>query len=82
MSLTAKHIREVCRINQGEKTCCFLGGDRCDDGKLIFNCCKNTPLEGGIRAIRASGKMLAVGDNCDGRTGDVHQDEVFKGMSN
>jgi len=64
--ITKKHVKEVCGLGQGEKTCSFLsaGGDG-------FTCAKGTSIEDIINQRRTAGTMKAKGDNCQGRKGAV-----------
>lgn len=51
----------VCRINQGKRTCSFLGVS--GQG---FRCLKGSSLEATIKERLLSGSMDARGDNCSG----------------
>jgi hypothetical protein len=71
MSLTADHVKTICKPGQQGATCSFLsvqGGG--------FACAKGTPVESFIRQRLAEGTLKAKGDNCDGETGSVPTNEV------
>ena len=62
MDLPKDHLKNVCKIGQGEATCSFLAFGA--DG---WSCLKGTALEGAIRERRANGTINAKGDNCSGQ---------------
>lgn len=71
MILTSDHIKNVCKIGQGELTCSYLlmGADG-------YRCCKGTEIENIILQRLAAGTMKSKGDNCEGTTGAVKYENV------
>jgi len=60
--LSDKHLRSICKIGKGKKTCRYLGVGR--DG---FECLKGqVAIALHIDARVEEGTMNAEGDNCDG----------------
>ena len=59
--ITEKHLKQVCKIGQREKTCSFLlfGADG-------FSCAKGTSLEAVLEKRRQAREMVALSDNCTG----------------
>lgn len=74
MILTADHIKNTCKIGQGELTCGYLliGLDG-------YRCCKGTEIENIILQRLAAGTMKAKGNNCEGTTGTVKLKDVKMG---
>ncbi|MBU0899057.1 MAG: hypothetical protein KKB03_00425 [Nanoarchaeota archaeon] len=60
--ISEEHLKDVCKLKQGEKTCAFLSF-----GSEDFICTKGTNLEKEIRRRLEAGIMVAKGDNCDGK---------------
>ena len=60
--ISNEHLREVCRIGQGNDCCRYL---IC--GKNGFQCSKHSNLKSHLDAMVTSTKMTAQGDNCDGK---------------
>ena len=60
LKLQVTYVKRICKLGQGAACCSYLV---C--GKQ-FECAKSTVLEETIESRRANGKMIAMGDNCQG----------------
>ena len=70
---TEEHVENVCKLGQGEKTCCYL-----TTGPNGWSCAKSSSLRQTIDERVASGTMNAKADNCEGLLGFIieHQQEL------
>ena len=60
-TLGREHLKNICRIGQGEKTCSYLGQD-----KRGIMCLKGTKYHQDLFQRRMLGQMKTKGDNCTG----------------
>ena len=57
------HVKEVCRIGQGNACCRYMV-----IGAQGFECVKNTQMKGYLDSRVAMETMVARGDNCEGKS--------------
>jgi hypothetical protein len=60
MKISENQLR-ICGLGLGKECCSYLGR-----GSEGFICLKHGELRGEIDARRTEGKMIAMGDNCEG----------------
>ena len=65
MKLSDQHLKEVCKIGQGNDCCRYL-----TVGVEGFSCSRHSSLKLYLDARAQSETMVAQGDNCDGQEGD------------